>query len=103
MDVTVQRALVTLNESPPSGASLWHEVLPLNEDTHVEQLDQAVLTAVALRRRCVIQLLDAAEDLRDDPNSPVSNEAPGAAAPKILRTVAQLSIDRAAGLVGCPA
>lgn len=26
----------------------------------------------------MIQLLDAAEDLRNDPNSPVSNEAPGA-------------------------
>ncbi len=64
------RALVTLDESPRSGASLWHEVRPLYEDTDVESLYQAVLAAVALRRRCVAKLLDAAEDLRTDPNSP---------------------------------
>lgn len=70
MDTTVWRALVTLDESPRSGVRIWHELRPLYDDTHVEQLYQAVLTAVALRRRCVVQLLIAAEDLRSDLNSP---------------------------------
>ena len=70
VDTTVRRALMTLDESPRSGASLWHEVRPLYEDAHVEQLYRAVLIAAALRGRCVAQLLDAAEDLRTDPDSP---------------------------------
>lgn len=44
MVTTMRRALVSLDESPRSGTSLWHEVRPLYEDTHVEQLYEAVLT-----------------------------------------------------------